>query len=103
MKISALLVSAVPDGIQIHRERRQSFFRCDIIWWEGTFNPIGMNIANFGSKTLCYYFFSRIHTSFSTHHLGTDQDCIMDKAVGPHLNCYRPWKLSVGGKEIDLI
>lgn len=28
VKISALLVSAVPDAIQIHSEQRQSFFRC---------------------------------------------------------------------------
>jgi len=35
VKISALLLSAVPDAIQIQSERRQSFFRCDTIWWQG--------------------------------------------------------------------
>lgn len=100
MKISALLVSAVPDAIQTHSERTQSFFRCDILRWEGgNIQPHRREYSKLWFQNATT-FFNRIQTSFSTHHLGIDEDCIMDQAVGPHLNCYRPGKLIMGGKEI---
>lgn len=86
MKISALLVSAVSDAIQIIVKKYSlSLGVTQYGGRMGAFSPIGVNIANFGSKIPCYYFFNRIHTWFGTYHLGIDEDYIMDKAVVPCL------------------
>lgn len=69
---------------------------------DGTFSSSGINVANSGQKNPTLLLFKRIHTSFSTHNLGTDEGCVMAKAVGPCLNCCRPWKLNVGGRERSL-